>query len=127
VAKSLAGKFVSERLGWNGPAASKEPAFRVRVRVSCIFLFRLSASETECPADHRKLATGIAPVRSNSIEREARGSSECRGDETRSSPSTDLRGGRFGWLLVSYAAIAAQESAPSSESPRLLWFSGENR
>jgi len=54
--------------------------------------FRLSDSETECPADRRRKATGIAPVRSSGIEREARGSSEYRGDEIRSSPSTDLRG-----------------------------------
>ena len=33
---------------------------------------RASASETECPADHRSLATGIAPVRSSGIERVAR-------------------------------------------------------
>jgi hypothetical protein len=39
VAKSLAGNFASEPPGWNGPAASKEPAFRVRVGVSCIFPF----------------------------------------------------------------------------------------
>ena len=43
--------------------------------------FRLSDSETDCPADHRRRATGIAPVRSSGIEREARGLSECRGDE----------------------------------------------
>jgi hypothetical protein len=34
--------------------------------------FRLSGSETECPADHRSLATGIAPVRSSGVERVAR-------------------------------------------------------
>ena len=33
--------------------------------------FRLSDSATECPADHRSLATGIAPVRSSGIERVA--------------------------------------------------------
>jgi hypothetical protein len=43
-------------------------------------------------------------VRSSGIEREARGSSECRGDETRSPPATNLRQGRFGWLFVSYEA-----------------------
>jgi hypothetical protein len=58
-------------------------------------------AETECPADHRRRATRIAPVRSSGIEREARGLSECRGDETRSSPATNLRQGRFGWLFVS--------------------------
>jgi hypothetical protein len=62
--------------------------------------FRRSDSETECPADHRRRATGIAPVRSSGIEREARGSSECRGDET----VPRLRrtfADRFGWLFVS--------------------------
>ena len=34
--------------------------------------FRLSDSETECPADHRSLATRIAPVRSCGTERVAR-------------------------------------------------------
>ena len=50
--------------------------------------FRLSDSETECRADHRRRATGIAPLRSSGIEREARGSSECGGYQTRFSPST---------------------------------------
>jgi hypothetical protein len=54
--------------------------------------FRLRDSETEYPVDHRRKATGIAPVRSSGIEREARGSSEYRSDETSFSPSTDLRG-----------------------------------
>jgi hypothetical protein len=54
----------------------------------------------DCPADHRRRATGIAPERSSGIEREARGLSECRGDETRSSPATNIREGRFGWLFV---------------------------
>ena len=44
--------------------------------------FRLSDSETECPADHRRRATGIGPVRSSGIEREVRVSSERRGHET---------------------------------------------
>ena len=47
--------------------------------------FNLSHSETQCPADHRRRATGIAPVRSGGIEREVRVSSERRGHETRSS------------------------------------------
>ena len=34
--------------------------------------FRLSDSETECPADHRRRATEIVPVRSSGIERGAR-------------------------------------------------------
>ena len=59
--------------------------------------FRLSDSETECPADHRRKATGIAPVRSSGVEREATGSSEGRGDETRSSPS---RTGSAGCLCL---------------------------
>ena len=46
---------------------------------------------SKCAADHRRRATGIAPTRSSGIEREARRSSECRGAETRSLPSTDLR------------------------------------
>ena len=61
---------------------------------------RLSDSETDCPAAHRRRATEIAPVRSSGIEREARGPSERRGDEL----VPRLRrtfADRFGWLFVS--------------------------
>src|SRR5215472_11067218 len=88
--------------------------------------FPLSDSETECPADHRSLATGIAPVRSSGIE-------TCSTEDRASVVVTELvpplrqtfAGPRR--LAVSVpAAIAVQESAPSDESPRLLWFSVEN-
>jgi len=80
--------------------------------------FRLSDFETECPADHRSLATGIAPLRSSGIERVARGSSECRGFLPFDRPSPRPR-----WLAVSVpAAIAAQESALGPGSSRLRVF-----
>jgi hypothetical protein len=62
--------------------------------------FRLSDSVTECYAYRRRRAIRIAPVRSSGIEREARGLSERRGDETRSWPAANLGQGRFGSLFL---------------------------
>ena len=85
--------------------------------------FRLSDSETERTADHRRRATGIAPVRSSGIEREARGSSECRGDETRSPPLTDLRGP----VRLTVGVLSRNRSAGILAQRRIsasAWFCG---
>jgi hypothetical protein len=60
-------------------------------------------------------------VRSSGIEREARGSSVCRGDETRSSPSTHLRES----VRLAVCVLSRNRSAgiwPSGGSPRLPGF-----
>jgi len=62
--------------------------------------FRLSDSETDFPADHRRRATEIAPVRSSGIEREARGPSERRGQELVPRLRRSFAD-RFAWLFVS--------------------------
>jgi len=82
--------------------------------------FRLSDSETECPADHRSLATGIAPVRSSGIERVAR---KIERVSWNSFLPFDRPSPRPRWLAVRVpAAIAAQESALGPESSRLRGF-----
>lgn len=63
--------------------------------------YRLSDSETKCPADHRRRATEIVPVRGSDIERGARRGERGSWEKPHFPPLTpDLCGGRLDWLFV---------------------------
>ena len=62
--------------------------------------YRLTDSETKCPADHRRRATEIVPVRGSGIERGARRVSEVHGKNPTPPLTPKLSGGKVDWLFV---------------------------